>query len=183
MGKRSPDRQSPPRREHSPATIVVGLGNDLLSDDGAGIQIARRLRERLDPARFAVCDLTTGGMGLVDHLVGYRRAVLIDACRTGRVPPGTLTRHDAASFSNSLRLASFHAIAFPDAIELARKMGADLPERIDVFAIEVADVETVAETCTPRVQASLPAAVEEIARFLEADAALWATQARRMRLI
>jgi len=147
-------------------TIVVGLGNDLLSDDGVGLYVARRLRERLDPGQFEVLELSVGGMALVDHLLGYRQAVVVDACRTGRRNPGTLTRHTPEDFSNSLRLASYHAMDFATALELARRLGADLPERIEVFAIEVEDVETIHEGCTPKVEASIDPAVEEIERIL-----------------
>ena len=152
-----------------PATVVVGLGNDLLSDDGVGLYVARRLRERLAPDRYKVIELSVGGMGLVDHLVGYRRAVVIDACRTGRRPPGTLSRHRPEDFANSPRLASYHTIDFATALELARQFGADLPERMAVFAIEVEDVETIHEGCTPRVEARVETAAEQIARILEAE--------------
>ena len=152
-----------------PSTVVVGLGNDLLSDDGVGLYVARRLRERLDPNRYKVVELCIGGMGLVDYLVGHHRAVLIDACRTGRHPPGTLTFHRPEDFANSPRLASYHTIDFATALELARQLGADLPERIAIFAIEVEDVETIHEGCTPRVEASIETAAKQITRILEAE--------------
>ena len=110
-----------------------------------------------------------GGMRLVDHLGGFEQAVLIDACRTGRHPPGTLTRHKPDAFPGSPRLASYHVIDFPSAIELARRMGAELPEDITVFAIEVQDVETIHEGCTPRVAASIDGAAEAIAAILGAE--------------
>ena len=152
-----------------PTTLIVGLGNDLLSDDGVGVYVARRLRDCLDPSRFAVRELAVGGIHLVESLLGFCHAIVIDACRTGRYPPGTVTRHDAGEFTNSLRLAPYHAMAFPDALELARWMGASLPRRIDVFAIEVLDIETVGERCTPAVEAGIDNAADEIARFLEIE--------------
>jgi hydrogenase maturation protease len=159
------------------ATIVVGLGNDLLSDDGVGLYIARRLRKLLDPDHYEVLELSVGGMEMVEHLVGYRRAAVIDACHTGRLAPGTLRRYRPEDFSNSLRLGSFHTISFVTALELARILGADLPERIDVFAIEAEDVETVHEGCTPAVATSIQAAANEIARILtsEEETQAWRT--------
>lgn len=153
-------------------TVVIGLGNDILSDDGVGLYIARRLRQRLDPRRFAVEELTVGGVELVERLIGYRRAVIIDACRTGRRAPGALTRHRPEEFMRSLRLASYHTIDFASALELVRRLGGVLPEDLAIFAIEAADVETVQESCTPPVAACIESAAERIARFLE-DPASW----------
>jgi len=149
-----------------PSTIVIGLGNDLLSDDGVGLYVARRLRAILDPEQYDVIELAVGGMGLVDHLLGYRRAVVVDACRTGRRAPGTLTRHRPADFANSPRLGSYHTMDFATALELARRMGAELPDEIAVFAIEVEDVETIRERCTPQVEAAIEMAATGIARAL-----------------
>jgi hydrogenase maturation protease len=150
--------------------VVVGLGNDLLSDDGVGLYVARRLRERLDPKRFDILELSVGGLELVERLAGYRRAVVIDASRTGRRPVGSLTLHRSEEFVRSMRLACYHTVDFGSAIELVRRLGGEVPEEIAVFAIEVEDVETIHEGCTERVAASIESATEAIARWLGDDA-------------
>jgi hydrogenase maturation protease len=148
-------------------TVVVGLGNDLLTDDGVGLYVARHLRSLLDPEQYEVVELSVGGMELVEHLVGYQRAVVIDACRTGRHPAGTLTRHSPDDFAASPRLTSFHTIDFATALELARRLGLDLPETIDLFAVEAEDCETIGEGCTPRVESSIEPAARAIEQFLQ----------------
>lgn len=164
-----PCPQVPQGKASSPSTVVVGLGNDLISDDGIGLYVARCLGAALDPDHYEVVELSVGGMALVERLLGYRRAVVVDACRTGRHAPGTLTRHRAEDFCNSPRLASYHTMDFGTALELARQLGADLPERIEVFAIEAEDVETIHEGCTPGVEASIERVAEEIVRALKSD--------------
>jgi hydrogenase maturation protease len=151
---------------HSASTIIVGLGNDLLSDDGIGLYVARRLCEILDPDSYEIVELSVGGMEIVEKMLGYRRAAVIDACRTGRHAPGTLTRHRPEEFSNGLRLGSFHTMNFATALELARRLGAELPKTIDVFVIEAEDVMTVGEGCTPAVAAGIHPSAEAIARIL-----------------
>jgi len=150
-----------------PSTVVVGLGNDLLRDDGVGLYVGRRLCEILDPDSFRVLELSVGGMEIVEKILGYRRAVVIDACCTGRRAPGALTRHRPEDFSNGLRLGSFHTMNFATALELARQLGAEVPEKIDVFVIEAEDVMTVAEGCTPAVAAAIEPSAQTIARLLE----------------
>lgn len=159
-------RLSPVVQNGTPRTVLIGLGNDLLSDDGVGLYVARALRGRLDPACFDVKEACTGGMGLVDLIVGYRRAVIVDACRTGMARPGTITRHKADEFAGSMRLASYHTVNFATAIELARQIGADLPDDITIFTIEVEDVETFGERCTAEVEASIEVAADTIERFV-----------------
>jgi len=161
---------SPPRigtKNRLSSTVVVGLGNDVLTDDGVGLYVARYLRQLLDPDRYTIFELSVGGMELVEHLLGYKRAVVIDACRTGRHAAGTLTHHGPQDFSATLRLASYHTMNFATALELAHLLGAALPEQIDVFAIEVEDVETISEDCTPKLAARLPALADEIAQILK----------------
>ena len=70
-------------------TIVLGLGNDLLGDDAAGILAARALREQIgDVADVVESSLT--GLALLDLFLGYDRAIIIDAIVTGNKPPGAI---------------------------------------------------------------------------------------------
>ncbi len=149
------------------STVIVGLGNDLLSDDGVGLYVARRLRRQLDPRFYEVLELSVGGIELVERLAGFRRAIIIDGCRTGRCVPGTVTQHRAEEFNRSLRLSSFHTMDFGTALELARRLGARLPDEIIVFAIEVEDVETLGECCTPHVEAAIEPAARAVREFVE----------------
>jgi len=150
-----------------PPTLIVGLGNDLVSDDGAGIYVARLLRQMLDPRRYEVRELAVGGIGLVDHLLGFKKAIIIDACQTGDSPPGTIFCYDPSRSARPRCVFSYHTLDFPTAIEFARRIGAELPEDIRVFAIEAEDVVTIRERCTPAVEAAIPLAAERIVRFLE----------------
>ena len=75
--------------------IVVGVGNPLLGDDGAGWLVADAVEAALGDGvtrdRIAVERLAVGGLTLMEHLIGHRRAVLVDALVTGVDPPGPST--------------------------------------------------------------------------------------------
>ncbi len=62
----------------SASTLVVGLGNPILSDDGVGWRVAERVREAVDDAEVDVLCLSLGGLSLVEHLAGYRRAIIVE---------------------------------------------------------------------------------------------------------
>lgn len=148
--------------------LVLGLGNTLLTDDGAGVLAARRARGLLRPEdAIDVAEAEIAGFALVDLLEGYRRVVIIDALTSRDGEPGTVTRHAIDAFSPTSHLAAGHEIDLPTAVALSKEMGGSPPTEIHVVCIEAEDSLTVGETCTPRVARALePAALLalEIAR-------------------
>ncbi|MFN2165272.1 MAG: hydrogenase maturation protease, partial [Anaerolineae bacterium] len=72
--------------------LILGAGNLLLSDDGAGVHVIRRLMEAVElPEQVQVLDGGTMGLDLLHYLEGIRYLLIIDAMETGG-PPGTLRR-------------------------------------------------------------------------------------------
>ena len=80
-------------------TLVLGLGNPILSDDGVGLRVARELENRLDQQEVTVVETSMAGLDLLDLLAGYDRAIIVDAIQTvgGKVGP------DLPACSRSLR--------------------------------------------------------------------------------
>lgn len=147
----------------APRTLVLGLGNPVLSDDGAGLHVARALRRRLRGRRNVVVEESCrGGLYLMEQMVDFDRAIIVDAILTG-APPGTLHRLTPASIPTQ-HSASGHDANLPTALALGRQTGAHLPadEEILLVGIEAADTETFNETCTPPVEAAIPHAVEVV---------------------
>lgn len=148
-------------------TLVIGLGNPLLTDDSVGLRVAARLRKQLaGRADVEVAEDYWGGLRLMERLVGYRRAIIIDATYTGGVP-GTIGEsgiHDLPTRHSQ----SVHDVDLPTALALGRQAGAVLPDNHDIrlVTIEAADVLTFAERCTPLVEASVARAVEAVLRLL-----------------
>jgi hydrogenase maturation protease len=115
--------------------IVIGVGNAWRGDDGAGLAVARRLRER-SPAGVEVREVEGDASALMDAWSGADRVIVVDAAQSG-APPGTVRRFDACAAplpARGLR-SSTHAFGVPDAVELARALRR-LPGRIEVYAIE-----------------------------------------------
>src|SRR5271157_1131206 len=75
-------------------TVVVGVGNPYMKDDGVGIQVARQLRG-LDPNQFFVYEAQAMDMSLLWHFKDARKIVLVDATRYG-APVGTITRYSVS---------------------------------------------------------------------------------------
>jgi hydrogenase maturation protease len=115
---------------------VLGVGNRWRRDDGAGPEVARRVRDRA-AAAVVVRELEDEPIALIDAWLGAGAVVVVDALRSGAAP-GTIVRADASNepLPAALRgCASTHAIGVADAIELARALGR-LPARLVVFGVE-----------------------------------------------
>ena len=144
-------------------TLIIGLGNPVLSDDSVGLHVAAALRARIgDRPDVEVAEDHRGGLQLMERLVGYDRAIVVDAICTG-AEPGTIHRLTADGIPTQ-RSASAHDVNLPTALELGRQAGAHLPatEDIVLVGIEADDILTFGEQCTPPVRAAITRAVEAV---------------------
>ena len=149
-------------------TLVLGLGNPIVSDDAVGIRVAAVLRERLaGHADIEVDEDYWGGLKLMERLIGYRRAVVIDAIQTGEAPAGTIRRLRVGDMPTQ-RSASAHDVNLPTALEIGRRAGQVLPrdEDIHLVGIEAADILNFGERLTPAVEAAVPQAVALVLEIL-----------------
>ena len=72
-------------------TLVLGLGNVLMADEGIGVHVVRALEKHTLPEDVECLDGGTGGFILLEPLENAGRVLLIDAAADGN-PPGTVTR-------------------------------------------------------------------------------------------
>ncbi len=137
-------------------TLVLGLGNPILTDDGVGVHVARALARRPNRPDVEIAEASLGGLRLLDTAVGYNRLILVDAIQAGG-PVGQVYQLSPNDMP-SLHSASSHDLNLPAALELGRRLGLVLPEdeAITIVAVEVEDVLTFGERCTPQVQAAIP---------------------------
>ncbi|MDD5094451.1 MAG: hydrogenase maturation protease [Dehalococcoidia bacterium] len=141
-------------------TVIIGLGNPILSDDGVGPRVAAVLEERLKGQDLTVRETSLGGLSLVDLLAGYDRAIIIDAIQTVNGKPGEIYHLDAKDFDHTRHASSPHDLNFATALKFASQMGMVIPQQIDIFAVEAVDVTNFSETCTPEVERAIPVCVE-----------------------
>jgi hydrogenase maturation protease len=137
--------------------LVLCLGNALRRDDAVALRVADLL-EADPPPGAAVRRTAVAGLYLVDELEGFERAVVVDAVRTARHPPGTVLSFPLEDL-RAPEGPSPHAIGLPSALARARAAGLPVPARIHVVAVEVEDMETVGAPMTAAVEAAVaPAA-------------------------
>jgi hydrogenase maturation protease len=144
---------------------VIGLGSDLGGDDGAGLAVARRLREEgghnLD---IRMCSGDTAS--LLGMWEGSEVVLVIDAADTGS-PPGTVHHFELEEslppLTATRSIGSTHKAGLADAISLAEALGR-LPARLIVYLIEGACFD-VGAPLSPTVAAAVPTVCARIKRF------------------
>jgi len=117
-------------------TLILGVGNILLGDEGVGIHAIRELEETALPPHVDLIDGGTAGLDLLDLMRGYERVIIIDAVEAG-AEPGTIFRftpEEVASQPQALPL-SLHQAEILEVLQLAAFVGRPLPP-IVIYGIQ-----------------------------------------------
>lgn len=147
--------------------LILCLGNEVLSDDAFGPTVAGILNAtQRDCEQVEVIFAPVAGFGLLDLLNGRSKVLLIDSIVTGGVPPGTLHFFPMGTLTPSRNLTTSHQMSLPTALELGRRLGYQMPEHIDVLAVEVADVTTLNESMTGPVKSAIEPALVHVNQWL-----------------
>ena len=153
------------------ASLVLGVGNILLRDEGVGVIVARALVDHASlPPDTMVVDGGTLGLDLLPMIGDAGALIMVDAVNL-RSAPGTIrVMHGHELHTALAQHVSPHQVGVNDLVALARLTGT-LPERFALVGIQPEAVEVGLEL-TPAVQAALPAAVQAVLDELHAMAAI-----------
>ena len=149
-------------------TLVLGLGNPILSDDAAGIRVAHEVGEKLNDPEVTVAETSEAGLSLLDSIVGYNQVIIIDAIQTKKGQPGQIYRMGAEDFSLTKHFSSPHQINLVTALELGKMLNLAMPQKITILAVEAKDITTFSEKCTPEVEQAIPEVVKMVLQELNA---------------
>ena len=141
-------------------TLVLGMGNTILKDDGVGIEIARGLKER--KPELDVVETSEAGLALLDFIVGYDKLIIVDSVKTEAGEPGELYKLDMKGLKPTSHLTSLHGVDVATAFELGQKLGYKMPQQVSIYAVEVKDNASFGEECTEEVGGKLPLITEQI---------------------
>jgi len=152
-------------------TLVLGLGNPILGDDGVGWKVADVVKEQLTPDLPVDVDfLSLGGIRLMEHLIGYQRAILIDAFALEE-PIGSILVLKLSELPNysAFHTTSTHDMSLQNAIKLGRSLGAQLPEDITVVGITTKHIYDFGEELSPPVEQAVPKALQIVLNLLKQE--------------
>jgi hydrogenase maturation protease len=140
------------------ASLVLGFGNVLLSDDGAGVQLVERLRTELGPCGAQFVDAGTLSFSLLSYIEATDSMLVIDAANIDAAPGAVGLFEGAAmdEFLISARRRTVHEVGLIDLLDMARLQNC-LPRRRALLCIQPGRIDW-SEALSAPVAESLPAA-------------------------
>ena len=151
-------------------TLVIGIGNNLLGDDGAGIHAIERLRGRKLPEHVELVDGGTLSFTLLEQVENAEFLIIVDAAELDS-EPGTVRLFEDAEMDEFLatsRRPSVHEVNLLDVLTAARLRGR-MPARYAMVGIQPLDVEWSSTPSAP-VDKAVDEAVEIIAELIGGSA-------------
>lgn len=151
-------------------TLVVGLGNPILGDDGVGWRIVQELQTQGDQANSIELDcLSLGGLRLMERMLGYERVILVDALLDENTPPGEVRVFplDVLPNPSAGHTTSAHDVSLQTALEMAQRLGWQIPDLIWVVGVTVNPEFNFSEVLSPPVAAAIPKALLAVQELLE----------------
>jgi len=148
-------------------TLVLGVGNPLMRDDGVGPRVIELLRAGFTfPEGVEVVDAGTMSFMILDLLRGVDRLIIIDAVRDTDEPPGTVFRMTPDEIAPNQIAHSLHDVRLVDVLQAAELMGST-PETI-AFGVQIEAIEEWVLELSEPVEAAVPLAAAAVLEELRA---------------
>lgn len=140
----------------TPDTLILGIGNYVLQDEGFGVHAVKRLATMELPEGVDILDGGTAGLHLMGNLRSYSRVIVIDAALDS-YPVGTVRRL-RPSFGEFPPLVTAHEIGLKDTLE-AMQLTGFCPD-VELVVCSVKRYTRLGTDLSPEVEAALPRAIE-----------------------
>lgn len=148
-------------------TLVLGLGNVIMGDEGVGVHVVRALEKLTLPANVECLDGGTGGFILLEPLQNADRIILIDAAADGN-PPGTVTRTTPRFSKDYPPTLTAHDIGVKDLLDAFYMQGGT--REVTLYAITIDPRQPIAMELSPECATAAQVAVKQILKELQAAA-------------
>jgi hydrogenase maturation protease len=140
-------------------TLVLGLGNTLLGDEGVGVHVVRAVEQHPLPAGVECLDGGTGGFVLLEPMQEADRVVLIDASSDGN-PIGTVTRTTPKFSSDYPPTLTAHDIGIKDLLDVFYLTGST--RDVVLYAITIDPQQPISMSLSAEIEAAAAVAVDRI---------------------
>lgn len=150
-------------------TLVLGIGNLLMGDEGIGVHVIRTLEGEGWPDGVALVDGGTGGFHLLEYLRDHESIIMIDATMDGQ-PAGTVSVLRPKYATDFPRSLTAHDIGLRDLIEATALLG-PLPD-VKLITVSITEIQSMVVTLSPDVEAAIPMVRQLVRKMLVEEAAV-----------
>ena len=162
-------------------TVIIGLGNPILGDDGVGWRVVEQVSHQLSKvsteegenqeisSHIEVDCLSLGGLALMERIIGYDRVIIVDALSTGKFVRGSVHCFPISDLQNIAigHLSSAHDTTLQNAIEVGKLMGAKITEDITIVGIEADHTFDFSEELSNELLRSIPIATKNVMELIK----------------
>jgi hydrogenase maturation protease len=138
--------------------LILGIGNELMGDEGIGVRVANELETAVLPAGVEVLDGGTGCFLLLEPMQNAEKVILIDATIDGK-PAGTIRRLRPKYSADYPPTLTAHDIGLKDLLDAFYLMGRDAPE-VSLYAISIPPLNKMTIDMSPELEEIIPLATE-----------------------
>ena len=143
-------------------TLILGVGNDILTDDGIGSRLVTDLIKLIDSPDILFNTACCGGLEIVEYIKDFKRVILVDAIRTQGGRPGAVYYFIPSDFRETSHLSNLHDVSFLTALELYDTLNLSLPDEIHIIAVEIAEDMIFSEEFTLQLKERYPEIIEKV---------------------
>jgi hydrogenase maturation protease len=140
-------------------TVIIGVGNLILKDEGVGIHVVKELEKRELPCRVEVVDGGTATMELLSTLLEAERIIIIDALKAGEEPGSIYRVVPNDLIHETERPLSLHQVGLLEVLGMARQLGGH--GEVVIIGVEPKEISWGMEL-TPEVKARVPKVIEVV---------------------
>lgn len=143
-------------------TLILGMGNDILTDDGIGPVLTHDMAGMINNPNVKFDTACCGGLEILEYIRGYEKVIFIDAIRTNGGIPGDIYYFIPSDFRETSHLSSLHDISFLTALRLGKTLDINLPSDLHVIAIEILEDMEFSDKFTPPIENRYPEILSEV---------------------
>jgi hydrogenase maturation protease len=148
-------------------TLILGIGNDILTDDGIGPKLVLDLQKQEYADNIHFKNAFLGGLEILELIQGFKQVIFIDAIITEKGIPGTVYQFSPDDFKETLHLSNLHDANFLTALELGKKMNMTLPSDIHIIAIEIIEDRVFSDHFSPEIDNKYSGILESVKNLIE----------------
>jgi hydrogenase maturation protease len=143
-------------------TLILGLGNDILTDDRIGPCLVYDLAHMINAPGIHFENACSGGLEIMEYIKGYDKIVFIDAIHTRDGKPGDVYYFIPSDFRETSHLSSLHDVDFLTALKLGNTLNMELPSDLHIIAVEIIEDMEFSDNFTPQLKERYNGILEEV---------------------
>ena len=147
-------------------TLILGIGNDILTDDGIGPKLCDFLKETFEAKPIKFEKLNVGGLEILEFIQGYETVIFIDAIKTVNGQIGDVYLFTPDNFKETLHLSNLHDTNFITALELGKSLDFKIPKKMYIIAVEIKEDMVFSEYFTEELSIKYHKLKQEVLDFL-----------------